>query len=208
MNKEQKKYSTEEYSPHLVFLPDRYLRKLIWKYRDKHEGEEGLSFLDVGGGGGPARGAAAGFAYHVLEIDEGRTGKGVVHGDICHCPQIADGSYDVVYSRNVFEHLREPWRAAEECVRIVKRRGLLMHAAPFAWRYHPVPVDFYRYTHDGLKYLFERTGQVKTIFAGYDIAIRRRDSRGKQEGKLDAPPIDEMGGWRENWEAIFIGTKI
>jgi len=208
MNKEQKKYSTEEYSSHLVFLPDRYLRKLIWKYRESHEGEEGLSFLDVGGGGGPARGAAAGFVYHVLEIDEDRTGKGVVHGDICHCPQVANESYDIVYSRNVFEHLREPWKAAEECTRIVKRKGLLKHMAPFAWRYHPVPIDFYRYTHDGFKYLFERTGRVRTIFAGYDIDIRRRASRGMQEGKLDAPPIDELGGWRENWEAIFVGTKI
>lgn len=208
MDKEQSKHSLEEYSSHLVFLPEKYLRKLILKYRRRHEGEEGLRFLDVGGGGGSARGTAAGFAYYILELDEGRTGKGIVHGDICNCPQVASSSYDIVYSRNVFEHLREPWLAAKECVRIVKKKGLLMHAAPFAWRYHPVPIDFYRYTHDGLKYLFERTGQVKTIFAGYDITIRRRDSRGKQKGKLDAPPVDELGGWRENWETIFVGTKI
>lgn len=203
------KYSMEEYSPHLVFLPDKFLTKCIKKRRKACKGK--MYFLDVGGRKGRHRNKyAAGYEYHILDIDRKCKKHGAIYGDICGCPQIASGSYDVVFSHNVFEHLREPWRAAEECVRLTKKGGLLIHSAPFSWRYHPVPVDCYRYTHDGLEYLFRRTGLIKTVFAGYDdISNRRGDSRGgKLPGKLDVPPIDHMGGWRENWRAVFVGVRL
>ncbi|MEM0982797.1 MAG: class I SAM-dependent methyltransferase [Planctomycetota bacterium] len=172
--------------------------------------EPGMRFLDVGGRHGEFAHLAEGCAYVSLEIDEDARAEGTIIGDITSCPQIDSASFDVVFSNNVFEHVREPWRAADECVRICKPGGLLVHAAPFAWRYHPVPVDMFRYTHEGLRYLFERcevgkVGRCETVFAGYDIERRRRDHRGGKIGTLDVPPIDELGGWREHWRAVYVG---
>ena len=45
--------------------------------------------------------------------------------------------------------------------------------APFAWRYHPVPVDYFRYSHDGLSFLFERTNKIERVISGYDLSGRR-----------------------------------
>ena len=116
--------------------------------------------------------------------------------------------YDIVCSQSLFEHIREPWLAAEECTRITKKGGLNIHATLFSWRYHPCPVDCYRYTHTGLSYLFERTGEIETLSATYCIPNRRlpggRGHPGKNE---DAVPIDSMGGWLEQWKIIFIGKR-
>jgi hypothetical protein len=80
--------------------------------------------------------------------------------------------------------------------------------APFSWRYHPVPLDCFRYTHTGLAYLFERTGQVETRLSGYDISNRRKNAMGgKVANGLDIPPKDHLGGWREHWLTIYVGRK-
>ena len=72
----------------------------------------------------------------------------MIYGDICDCPQIPDESYDIVFSTSVFEHIKEPWKAAKECVRITKKGGINVHLTLFSWRYHPVPVDCFVYWSD------------------------------------------------------------
>lgn len=167
-----------------------------------------MSFLDVGGRNGEWAHIADGFEYSILDIEHSLSAHNVIVGDICDCPHITSEMYDVVFSHNLLEHVKEPWRAAEECVRIAKKGGLLVHIAPFSWRYHPFPEDHYRFSHSGLAYLFERTGQVKRLLSGYDISSRRVNSRGgKVPGGLDIPPIDDLGGWRENWLTIYVGRK-
>ncbi len=123
--------------------------------------------------------------------------KGIC-GDICKVP-IKDNSVDIIFSRNVFEHIKEPWKAAEECVRIIKPGGLTIHMAPFAWRYHISPVDYYRYSHEGLAYLFERTGKVDRIVAGY--CSKRLAKRNKKDKKKN------LAYWAENWISVYIGRK-
>lgn len=169
------------------------------------------SFLDVGGGNGVGEKYADGFNYSVLEIPNGpkHPHKNTIYGDICKCTEIKDNTYDIVYSNDVFEHILEPWVAADEMVRICKPKGLIITVTLFSWRYHPVPVDTFRYTHQGLEFLFTRTNKVKTLIKKYDIRKRRSDSRGgKMEGGVDVPPIDELGGWRENWKVLYVCNKI
>lgn len=208
-----KKFSAGPYvnivksSPDLKYYSYEDIVKSIEKYKRKNKGE--LKFLDVGGRYGEYRHLAKGFKYNILDIDKSiKDNKDVIIGDICNCPNIKDNSYDIVFSNNVFEHIKEPWAAAEESVRITKKGGLIITITPFSWRYHPVPVDTFRYSHYGLSYLYERTGKMKTTISGYDITNRRKDARGGYNKKgLDKPPIDHLGGWRENWETIYIGYK-
>jgi SAM-dependent methyltransferase len=164
-------------------------------------------FLDVGGRSGEFGWLARGMRYHVLDIDPSATGRRVITADICHCPELPDESFDVVFSNNTYEHLAEPWLAAEESARLLRRGGLVVTLTCFAWRYHPVPADYWRFTHSALEHLFERAG-LTTIASGYDLRARRDNKRGgKLPGGLDLAPVDELGGWRENWIVFHVGEK-
>lgn len=189
------------YSPHLNLIDREDAFALI-----RADAGVGKSFIDVGGRNGERRALAEGYVYRILDLDPG--GDDVLVGDICDCPQIASDAHDVVFSMNLLEHVADPWAAASEMVRIARPGGLLVHLAPFAWRYHPFPEDHWRFSHSGLKLLFERTGQVDTVLSGYDIRSRRKDQRGGAlPDHLDVPPIDQLGGWREHWHAMWVGRK-
>ena len=91
----------------------------------------GCTVLDVGGGPGYFRAAfeAAGATYWALDADVGElagTGEiaeGTVIGDGMNLP-FADDSVDLCYSSNVLEHVREPWRMADEMLRVTRPGGL------------------------------------------------------------------------------------
>ena len=114
-------------------------------------------FLDVGGAVCPRPELASNSEYVLMDIANIKSDYNFINGDICNCPEIESNKYDIVFCMNLFEHLNEPWKAAEEMIRITKSNGIIIVIAPFSWRYHPCPVDNFRFTHNGLKILFERT---------------------------------------------------
>ncbi len=93
---------------------------------------DGALLLDVGGGPGYFREAfeAAGATYVALDADAGElAGLGdidarTVVGSGMRLP-FADGCVDVCYSSNVLEHVPEPWRMAEEMLRVTRPGGLV-----------------------------------------------------------------------------------
>lgn len=180
------------------------IRKLLAEDLERHPEGYVPSFIDIGARDGSQARFAAGYNYSAMDLKP-RSGK-VVLGDICNCPEIPANSFDVVFSLDVFEHLQRPWDAARHCIRIVKPGGLLIHQTLFAYRYHPHPIDYWRFTSQCLEYLFTESGQVQTITKGYDIRNRRRDHRGSN--LRSRPPIDWLGGFRENWQVLYVGRKI
>lgn len=113
-------------------------------------------------------------------------------------------SVTLAYSNNTFEHLEKPWKVAEEIHRILEPGGYCFVSTIFAWRYHPVPDDFWRFTHHGLKSIFEK---MHCLECNFNIAPRRNDVRGFWENGYDHVPVDDLGGWRENWGVYFLGKK-
>lgn len=91
---------------------------------------DGALFLDVGGGPGYFRDAfsAAGATYLALDPDAGELSglgtiaQGTVLGSGMQLPFRTD-ALDVCYSSNVLEHVRDPWRMAEEMVRVTRPGG-------------------------------------------------------------------------------------
>ena len=90
----------------------------------------GAAMLDVGGGPGYFRDAfvARGATYWSLDSDvgeltgTGEIGPGTVVGSGMDLP-FRTGALDVCYSSNVLEHVPDPWRMAEEMVRVTRPGG-------------------------------------------------------------------------------------
>ena len=62
-----------------------------------------------------------------------------------------DNTFDLVVSDQVLEHVEgDPFRAVEECRRVLKPGGIAVHATPFLLQIHGYPSDYRRFTPDGL----------------------------------------------------------
>jgi SAM-dependent methyltransferase len=76
-----------------------------------------------------------------------------VVGDAHHLP-FRDASFDRVFAFNVFEHLREPARAAAEIARVLKPTGAVAIHTAFLQAVHEEPAHFYNTTEYGLREWF------------------------------------------------------
>jgi SAM-dependent methyltransferase len=148
------------------------------------------------------------YQYWGLDLRSEASDGSVLVGDICSPTLLAEqpefeSYFDVIYSNNVFEHLRQPWLAAENLVRMLRTGGICVTIAPFSLRYHESPEDHFRFTHVGLASLFDVAGEVEVLVSGYDIRGRRNNWQGLGVAN-DRCPVDRFGAWRENWFVVCV----
>ncbi len=146
------------------------------------------------------------FEYFALDIVSHNQPNYII-GDVCEESFINEqsqyiGIFDVIYSNNVFEHLKKPWIAARNILKLLKPGGICITIAPFSLRYHEVPQDYFRYTHTGLASLFEDP-EVNMLVSGYDLLGRRNNWQGNGDAN-DVVPLDKFGAFRENWFVITV----
>jgi SAM-dependent methyltransferase len=79
-----------------------------------------------------------------------------------------DGSFDTVLSVQVLEHTPKPRHLVFEMARVLADDGLLILLAPFQFRLHEQPHDYYRYSSHGLRHLCEDAG----------LTVERIDAQG------------------------------
>jgi len=119
--------------------------------------------LDVGSfdGNGNYRGLieGRGWTYKGLDICPGKN-VDVVTTDPYRFPFERE-TFDVVISGSTMEHVKAIWLWVPELVRVLKPGGLLAIHTHMAWAYHPHPVDCWRIMPDGMRYLFDLTGQLE-----------------------------------------------
>ena len=144
------------------------------------------------------------FEYFDLNLKNSDITNTII-ADITSCKdQISDESFDIVFSSDVFEHIKRPWLAAEEIHRILKPGGLAFTFTLWSWRNHPCPIDYWRFSPECLEFLFSN---LTCLEKGYDLSQRRRNNMGFWGNGRDSVPIDFFGGWRENWACYHIGVK-
>jgi len=125
----------------------------------------GSNVLDVGGGRGKTFDNKK-VNYYVLDINS-HNDKSFIEGDITD-PDLEIGKkFDVIITKDTFEHILNPWDATENVTKHLNENGIFICIAPFSWRFHPSPYDAYRYSHQGLKYLFEHKGKLQEVGSGY-----------------------------------------
>jgi SAM-dependent methyltransferase len=69
-----------------------------------------------------------------------------------------DRSFDTLLNIQVLEHTPQPRALVAEMARVLKDDGLLILLAPFQFRLHEQPHDYYRYSSHGLRHLCEAAG--------------------------------------------------
>ncbi|MCD5350221.1 class I SAM-dependent methyltransferase [Kineosporia mesophila] len=180
--------------PHRTERIGQHIKTMLGK-----SGVKGGRILEIGGRANPYKDWFPGFEYSCLDLEI--TEPGVIQGDITNCPEIESGSFDAIISVDVFEHIREPWLAAPEIVRLLRPGGFTYHSTLFSWRYHPTPVDYWRFTPEAMTFLFK---DLRMMQSQFDTVERRRSLLGKGKHKLDS---DAFGGWRENWRVFYAGVK-
>ena len=82
----------------------------------------------------------------------------VDYPDFDICRDRTARSYDIVIAEQVFEHLRHPARALANIHGMLRRGGAVVVTTPFLIKFHPEPLDLWRWTPTGLRALLEDAG--------------------------------------------------
>ena len=128
----------------------------IQKYFDKNP-QKGKDVLVVGDtlqgkGGNPS-------ITDMLLSDSNITCPDFPEVDIQKTPY-PDNSFDYVISDQVLEHVKKPWVAVEETYRILKSGGITITTSCLLNFIHGIPNDYFRFTPDGLRSLFENYSKI------------------------------------------------
>jgi len=158
--------------------------------------------LEIGGRLNPRNADFPDFEYFALDLEpQPNSPVPVVVGDITNCQSIPSGYYDFIFSFDVFEHIDRPWLAASEITRLLRPGGLTFHSTLFSWRYHPCPIDYWRFSPEGLRSLFP---DLECTHSKFDNTERRRNIIGRDGNRVKP---DALGGWRENIRVSYAGFK-
>ncbi len=82
------------------------------------------------------------------------------------------GSFDAIISVATLEHLQRPWVVAPEISRTLKTGGLIFIIAPQTYPVHVAPYDYWRFSVDGLKIIFNTDAGFEVVEAGYEYPCR------------------------------------
>ena len=82
------------------------------------------------------------------------------------------GSFDVVFSLSVLEHLPAPWRIAQQINQVLALDGIVMKSVPFCFPLHETPNDFWRFSDKGLEQLFGPAFGFAVIASGLECEMR------------------------------------
>jgi SAM-dependent methyltransferase len=80
-----------------------------------------------------------------------------------------EDSIDIILIFNLLEHIYNHQFLVKESFRVLKPKGLMIGCAPFLLRFHPSPKDFFRYSEEALKKLFNEIGfqEIQIEYIGY-----------------------------------------
>lgn len=165
---------------------------------------QGGKVLEIGGSYSQnSMGIFPEFEYLNLDIENNEKLPTIV-GDITQPIDLPDDYFDIIVSHQTFEHITEPWKAAQQMVRLLKPGGFCYVSTVWSWRYHPVPIDYWRFSPDCLAFLFR---DLQKLESNFNVGQRRSNIQGLWPNFADAVPVDYLGGWRENWSVYYAGTK-
>ena len=118
--------------------------------------------LDVGCGVKPYYPYFASVASEYVGVDVVENPAAELLGSVEALP-VGDESFDVVLCTQVLEHCDEPAQAVRELRRVTAPGGRVLCSTHGVQVYHPSPVDYWRWTHEGLRRLFEQNADWSSL---------------------------------------------
>ena len=118
--------------------------------------------LDVGCGVKPYYPWFAPIASQYVGVDAVESSYADLIGPVEALP-VDDAGFDVVLCTQVLEHCDDPAQAVRELRRVTAPGGRVLASTHGVQWYHPSPNDHWRWTHTGLRLLFERNGDWSSL---------------------------------------------
>ena len=118
--------------------------------------------LDVGCGPKPYYPFFAERASEYVGVDVDAHEGAELIGRVEELP-VGDGEFDLVLCTQVLEHCDDPAQAVRELRRVTAPGGRVLASTHGVQVYHPSPVDYWRWTHEGLRRLFEQNGEWSSL---------------------------------------------
>ncbi|MBV8951246.1 MAG: class I SAM-dependent methyltransferase [Actinobacteria bacterium] len=112
-----------------------------------------VRLLDVGCGVKPYYPFFADITSEYVGVDVVENPAAELLGPVEALP-VEDASFDVVLCTQVLEHCDDPAQAVRELRRVTRPGGRVLASTHGVQVYHPSPVDYWRWTHEGLLRLF------------------------------------------------------
>lgn len=125
-------------------------------------GDGGYRVLDVGCGPKPYYPFFAEHASEYVGVDVAENPVAELRGRLEALP-VEDGSFDVVLCTQVLEHCDDPAQAVRELRRVTAPGGRVLASTHGVQVYHPSPEDYWRWTHAGLRRLFEENAEWDSV---------------------------------------------
>jgi SAM-dependent methyltransferase len=133
-----------------------------WLQEQAAAREPGYRVLDVGCGPKPYYPFFAGGASEYIGVDVVENPAAELRGAVEELP-VDDASFDLVLCTQVLEHSDDPGRAVSELRRVTASGGRVLVSTHGTQVYHPSPQDYWRWTHAGLRRLFEENGAWASV---------------------------------------------
>ncbi|MBF0328440.1 MAG: class I SAM-dependent methyltransferase [Nitrospirae bacterium] len=122
--------------------------------------------LDVGAGSGKYAGLIKKYATDYIGFDNLSSARqfgdkvpahiGFI-GNVMNIP-LKSGAAETVICSQVIEHVPEPGELMAELARVCKSNGHIFLATGWMAPYHKEPLDYFRFSKDGFRHLFEKNG--------------------------------------------------
>ncbi|HVU79696.1 MAG TPA: class I SAM-dependent methyltransferase [Gaiellaceae bacterium] len=135
-----------------------------WLQGQAEELREGpkVRILDVGCGVKPYYPWFAEVAAEYVGLDVVENPAAELLGSVEAMP-VEDASFDVVICTQVLEHCDDPAQAVRELRRVTRPGGRVLASTHGVQVYHPSPVDYWRWTHEGLHRLFTTNAEWSAV---------------------------------------------
>jgi SAM-dependent methyltransferase len=96
----------------------------------------------------------AGSDYVGVDMSEGK-GVDVVADLTRSVGSLPESHFELGICCSVLEHVEKPWLFAANLTRLIRPGGRLYMSVPWVWRYHAYPDDYFRFSHRGVRSLFD-----------------------------------------------------